>query len=139
MEPVAQGNLQDYLEELNDSSKWMDAETQTILRKWFGCLASGLVYPHAKNIRYGNIQPSNILVKDSDIFLASFGVSKHFRGDDIVGGTIGGPDAQLATYVAPEVEFARPQDFKADIFSLGCVYLDILTILAGKYQKGFAQ
>jgi len=42
MEPVAQGNLQDYLEKLNDSGKYMEPDTYTILRKWFGCLASGL-------------------------------------------------------------------------------------------------
>jgi serine/threonine protein kinase len=139
MEPVAQCNLKDYLEELNDTGKCMEPDIQAILRKWFGCLASGLAYTHAKDICHENIQPSNILVKDSDIFFASFGVSKHFRGDDIAGGTTSGPDTQLATYVAPEVESAQPQDPKADIFSLGCVYLEILTILAGKYRKGFAQ
>lgn len=55
------------------------------------------------------------------------------------GGTTSGPDAQLATYVAPEVESTRPQDFKADIFSLGCIYLELFATLAGKYRKGFAQ
>jgi len=139
MEPVAQRNLKEYLEELNDSGKFKGLNTQKILRKWFGCLASGLAYTHAKDICHENIQPSNILVKDSDIFFTFFGVSKCFQDDDIPGGTTGGPDAQLATYVAPEVEPTRPRDFKGDIFSLGCVFLEILTILAGKYRKTFAQ
>jgi tRNA A-37 threonylcarbamoyl transferase component Bud32 len=75
MELVAQSNLKDYLEELNDTGKYMEPDIQTILRKWFGCLASGFAYTHAKGIRHENIQPSNILVNDSDIFFASFGVS----------------------------------------------------------------
>ena len=139
MEPIAQRNLKDYLDELNDSGKFTEPDTQKILRKWFGCLASTLAYMHAKDICHENIKPSNILVKDSDIFFAFFGGSKHFRDDDIPGGTTGGPDAQRATYVAPEVESTRPRDFKVDIFSLGCVYLELLTMLAGKYRKAFAQ
>jgi serine/threonine protein kinase len=137
MEPIAENNLQDYLEELHESGKCMEPNNQTMLRKWFGCLASVLAYTHAKEIRHENIQPSNILVKDNEIFFASFGVSKHFRSDDIAGEATGRPDAQHAAYVAPEVESDRPQNFKADIFSLGCVYLDILTVIAGKYRKGF--
>ncbi|KUJ13792.1 kinase-like protein [Mollisia scopiformis] len=139
MDPVAQGNLKDYLEEVIDSGKYMEPDTRMSLRKWFGCLASALAYIHAKDIRHENIQPSNILVKDSDVFFTFFGVSKYFRGDDIPGGTTSGPDAQPGTYVAPEVESTRPPDFKADIFSLGCVYLELLATLAGKYRKGFAQ
>lgn len=139
MEPIAQSNLNDYLEEVNNTGKYMEAETQMILRKWFGCLASGLAYIHAKDIRHENIQPSNILVKETDVFFTSFGVSQYFRDDNILGGTTGPPDAQLATYVAPEVESARPRDFKGDIFSLGCVYLELLATLAGMYRKGLAQ
>jgi serine/threonine protein kinase len=92
-----------------------------------------LAYIHAKDICYENIKPFNILVKDSDIFFAFFGGFTHFCDDDIPGGTTGGLDDQRATYVAPEVESTRPRDFKVDIFSLGCVYLELLTMLVGKY------
>lgn len=33
MEPVAQGNLKDYLEEVNDSGKYMEPDTRMLLRK----------------------------------------------------------------------------------------------------------
>jgi serine/threonine protein kinase len=77
LEPVADRNLQDYLEHANDSTP--PHQLQATMQKWFGCLASGLAFLHAKCICHKNVKPSNILVRGDDIFLAEFGISQYFK------------------------------------------------------------
>jgi serine/threonine protein kinase len=112
MEPIAQSNLEDYLEDIHESGKYQEPETQELLRKWFGCLASALAHLHAKGISHGDVQPSNILIKDTNVYFTYFDVAKHFRSN---------------------------ASTRSDVCALGLVYLNILTTLAGKYRKGFTQ
>ena len=120
MDPVADYDLKYYLK-----ISPMPKENFAYLRSFFGCLASGLKYLHEQNCRHKDIKPGNILVKGGTVFITDFGTSLDWTEDQLEA-TTGRPTAFTNTYAAPEVAEGRPRDRSADIWSLGCVFLEII-------------
>ena len=92
--------------------------------------ASGLSAAHEHRIVHCDLKPENVMLLPSgQAKLLDFGLARHFvRPTDAtasvsalahVGGTAG--------YTAPEVLCERPLDERADIFSLGVVFYEMLT------------
>jgi serine/threonine protein kinase/autonomous glycyl radical cofactor GrcA len=132
LEPVADGNLEEYLHDMNDGTR--DDHFLEMIPKWFGCLAGGMAYLHARNIHHRDIKPQNILYLGGHILFTDFGISKEFKEKTLTGRT----QAQgTRDYWAPELDEARRPGRKADIFSLGVVFLEMLTVYygAGQLQK----
>ena len=72
MTPVARWNLATYLE--RSHTPQFPPEDFHELRRFFGCLASGLQYLHHKQIRHKDIKPANLLVTEAGtILIADFG------------------------------------------------------------------
>jgi serine/threonine protein kinase len=95
----------------------------------FGCLSGALGYVHGQRIRHKDIKPRNILISHDGLWLADFGVSSDFsalsnsQSEAIERGTM--------QYFAPEVaEFDR-SGRAADMFSLGCIFLEMLALIKG--------
>ena len=94
---------------------------------WFSCLTSGLQHIHEQGVTHRDIKPSNILVKDRNVLFADFGSSS----------TIDEPRCEKRAivytklYAAPEVADGH-SGTEADIFSLGCVFLEMVTMLISK-------
>ncbi|KAI9780644.1 MAG: hypothetical protein M1839_006585 [Geoglossum umbratile] len=127
MSPVAGCNLAEYLSEIRDSD-----EKRTTLRSFFGCLASALAYARGEKVRHKDIKPSNILVLGDRVLLADFGQSRDYSslpGSATTGvtQTRGSPE-----YRAQEAAECRQRDSSSDIWSLGCVFLEMSTVLKGK-------
>ena len=100
----------------------------THLTSWFGCLVSALAFAHSKKIKHEDIKPRNILIKDHQPYLADFGCAQDFSEleaststDVLVFGT--------PVYWAPE---NPPRGRAADVFSLGCVFSEMLTVRQGR-------
>jgi serine/threonine protein kinase len=129
LEPVADGgNLADFLHNIRDSGRDANPEEQKLLTRAFGCLAGGLQYIHLQAVRHKDIKPQNILIHQGRIVYTDFGVSY----DGNISGqstTTGKPNGFTRRYCAPEVADWGPRNRKADIFSLGCVYMEILHVL----------
>lgn len=90
------------------------------------------MFNHEKKMNHMDIKPPNILVRrtpDKDllwrVYLTDFGISLFWADDP--GVTIG-PGAKIPFYCAPEVAQHEPARRSADIFSLGGVFLEILTV-----------
>lgn len=121
MAPVANSDLMTFLEQRRPA--------KDVLASFFGCLVAGLQYLHSENIRHKTIKPTNILVHGNNVMFTDFG----FTQDSIEDGT-GVPTRIPQTtrhYSAPEVAAHLPGDSKSDIWSLGVVFIEMLSVLAG--------
>ncbi|OCL08501.1 kinase-like protein, partial [Glonium stellatum] len=117
MSPVAEHNLKECL----DNPETLPQNH--VLLKSIGCLASAVAYLHSVRVRHKDIKPQNILVKDSKVFLTDFGISKTWTD---VESTTDSVSAMTPMYAAPEVAARGKHGTKADVFSLGLVFLEII-------------
>lgn len=109
------------------------AKDRENLNSWFGCLVSALTYAHNQKIKHEDVKPSNILIKDGRPYLTDFGAAEDFSelenstsGDQLVCGT--------PVYWPPE---KPPHGRSGDVFSLGCVFSEMLTVRQGRTLESY--
>ena len=104
-----------------------------MLRRYFVCLSQALSYLHSSGVRHKDIKPENILIDESgSVILTDFGISRRFPKHT--------PHATnnewkfTRKYASPEIMKDRStlRDDPSDVFSLGCVFLEMATLLLGK-------
>ncbi|OCL00876.1 kinase-like protein [Cenococcum geophilum 1.58] len=90
-----------------------------------GCLASAIAYLHEQKVRHKDLKPSNVLLSRNNLWVTDFGTSTDFS----LLSTSATEDGERGTpkYFAPEVAAFKPNGRSADVFSLGCIFLEILT------------
>ena len=97
--------------------------------------AEGLRAAHEQRILHGDIKPENIMVTAAQrVKILDFGVAKRFSSPDSVDPN--GATESMASitsvlsgtpaYMAPEVLLQKPYDGRADLFSLGLVFYEML-------------
>jgi serine/threonine protein kinase len=108
-------------------------QLKPVLFRAFGCLSYSLAYIHNdKETRHRDIKPQNILYhktpqREEEFLWADFGLAKNFSQleDSATANSFEGTDE----YAAPEAVRPAPHGRSADIFSLGCVFLEILCVI----------
>jgi len=126
LDPIADRVLLDLLEQPGPLS---DQEAD-ILYKSFNCLATALEFLHDNSIRHKDIKPSNILLSSGRVLLCDFGISHTWT--DSENGTTEGYSSFTQRYAAPEVfRMDASRNSKADIWSLGCVFLEVISVIKG--------
>lgn len=140
LEPAAEQDLEKYLETYQISPQEQREEMESVPWQVFGCLCITLnSICKTKRMRHKDIKPANILIHNNDVLFTDFGSAIAFldaRG--ISRGT--NPGAVTDMYCAPEVIRREPRDMTADVFSLGCVYLEVITALVkgdGNLRRSF--
>ena len=92
----------------------------------------GLQAAHEKRIVHGDIKPENLMLTASQrVKILDFGVAKRFAIAGATDVTESLPSSRAAfsgtpAYMAPEVLTQKPYDGRADIFSLGLVFYELL-------------
>jgi serine/threonine protein kinase len=135
LEPVArEGDLDEYMADYERSIHSSPISTPrvvamtAVLEKGFGCLTAGLAFMHKKRIRHKDIKPRNILVHEGMLIYTDFGYS--FDSNNYTHSTTEGPADHLTRrYSAPEVIEAGSKNSRSDVFSLGCVFIDIFRLM----------
>jgi serine/threonine protein kinase len=97
------------------------------LSSCFGCLVGVINYVHAERIRHKDVKPSNILLSNRGMWLADFGISSDFSA--LSSSQSEAVDRGTLQYFAPEVASYEKSGRAADIFSLGCIFLEMVALL----------
>ncbi|KAF2175793.1 kinase-like protein [Zopfia rhizophila CBS 207.26] len=108
----------------------LPAEDVWTLRRAFGCLATALAYLHEQRVRHKDIKPGNILLTDGRVYLCDFGISRDWSKSEH-STTEGDVLKFTRRYCAPEVFGRDPRNSASDIWSLGCVFLELITVIKG--------
>jgi tRNA A-37 threonylcarbamoyl transferase component Bud32 len=91
-------------------------------------IARALEYAHSLNIVHRDIKPSNILLSAGGIpVLSDFGIAKLLDDDGTTLLTGTGVGIGTPAYMAPEQGTNKDVDFRADIYSLGIVFYELVT------------
>ncbi len=92
-------------------------------------LCDALQFAHARGVVHRDIKPENILIDEAGgVKITDFGLAKLGESDDKLGRT--GTRQVMGTvhYMAPEqIERPREVDHRADLYSLGVVFYELLT------------
>ena len=119
------------------SGTWKNRAAAKSLRTFFSCLAHSLAFIHSNSVKHMDIKPKNLLVSAHNtasdtykIYIADFGIARSYKSAHDA--ETDSPIPFTRTYAAPEVALQDVRGFSADIFSLGCVFLEMLATLVSK-------
>ncbi len=92
-------------------------------------ICEALQFAHDEGVLHRDIKPENILLDTKGrVKIADFGIAKFAGVDDKTGLTATGATIGTPHYMAPEqIERPADVDHRADIFSLGVVFYEMLT------------
>ncbi|CAM0911533.1 unnamed protein product [Alopecurus aequalis] len=117
LEFVPGGSIQSLLGRLG-------AFPEAVIRKYTKQILHGLEYLHSNGIIHRDIKGANILVDNKGcIKLADFGASKQVEKLATAAKTMKG----TPYWMAPEVIVGSGHDFSADIWSVGCTVIEMVT------------
>ncbi|KAF2260459.1 kinase-like protein [Lojkania enalia] len=138
LQPVADdGDLDAFLDRFREDAEESEATDGRIiahqakifiLQRAFGCLASGLEFMHQLKVRHKDVKPRNILIHRGLVLYTDFGYSLDSSQSNH-STTAGRPDFLTRRYSAPEVLDHESRNSRSDIFSLGCVFIEMLSVL----------
>ncbi|OMJ81076.1 hypothetical protein SteCoe_18535 [Stentor coeruleus] len=116
LEYVTGGSLRDLLLKYGSFS-------ENVIKNYIIQILKGLVYLHSKNIVHRDLKSANILVtEDAVIKLSDFGCSRKMENGDISMSIKGSP-----YWMAPEVVLQEGHGLPSDIWSLGCLIIEMAT------------
>lgn len=112
------GDLENYLKSVGKVNK-------QIALYWFKQLVSALSYLQLNNCMHRDIKPANLYLNSldpgsADIKIGDFGFSKSLM-NNITNSKLGTP-----LYMAPEMFTENSYDYRADVWSLGCVIYELI-------------
>lgn len=121
MEYIEGKNLRDFIK---ISKKNKEKIQEKILLNLFAQMASALNYCHHQNCIHRDVKPENfLLTKSYEIKLIDFGISKTVIKKTGLASTICG----TPLYFSPELLKQKPYNFLTDVWSLGCVFYELMT------------
>ncbi|KAI0447219.1 kinase-like domain-containing protein [Xylaria telfairii] len=141
MSPVASCNLEDVMHSEHEVHR------ATLLRRlpqFFGCIAATVFFLHRHNIRHGDLKPKNILIvldkmpSSPKICICDFATARYAVNGSSVEAR-GSRRVEDEAYTTPERCKKEPQDLPDDMYTLGLVFLEMITVIKGKSKKDLCE
>jgi eukaryotic-like serine/threonine-protein kinase len=89
-------------------------------------IASALMAIHEAGVLHRDLKPANIMFRrDGSLVLIDFGLAKQMRLQAAI--TLTGQIFGTPYYMSPEQGHSEPTDERSDIYSLGCIFYQLLT------------
>jgi serine/threonine-protein kinase ULK2 len=111
-----------------DLSKFIRARkrvAEPVAKRFLHQLSRGLLFLSEKNVIHRDLKPANILLSeasdDAVLKLADFGFARVLGAASMAQTQCGTP-----LYMAPEIFQGHDYDYKADLWSIGCIYWEML-------------
>ena len=112
----------DLYEHLKSRKKRIEEE---VVIEWLVQLALSLEFLHAKKIMHRDLKTQNVfLMKQATLCLGDFGISRVLASNREMAKTVIG----TPYYMSPEIMESKPYDFKSDLWALGCVMYEIMSL-----------
>lgn len=136
--PCAEWNLEQFMG-FARSTKNHALVCASALRQFFTCSAKVMDFLHSFPIKHMDIKPQNLLVRDISttalrdascrykLYFTDFGISRAYSSVDEC--DTESPTSFTRTYAAREVVYQETRGLSADMFSLGCVYAEMLATI----------
>ncbi|NXJ61795.1 STKL1 protein, partial [Rostratula benghalensis] len=121
MQHSGQGDLSSVIKEKRQKSEKI---TDMVIVKFLGQMVDALFYIHKQNIFHRNLKPSNILVTGEASFMLSDFSTETLMTDEMKWKIR--VEENSKAWMAPET-FGFSFTEKSDIWSLGCILLDMMT------------
>ncbi|XP_054076680.1 serine/threonine kinase-like domain-containing protein STKLD1 [Rissa tridactyla] len=121
MQHSGQGDLSSVIKEKRQKSEKI---TDVVILKFLGQMVDALFYIHKQNIFHRNLKPSNILVTGEASFMLSDFSTETLMTDEMKWKIR--VEENSKSWMAPET-FGFSFTEKSDIWSLGCILLDMMT------------
>jgi len=90
-------------------------------------VAAALDYAHRRGVIHRDIKPENIMMHEGHAVVADFGIGKALSVADDPSVTQAGVAIGTPAYMSPEQASGDVVDGRSDIYSLGCVFYELLT------------
>lgn len=120
---VAGGDLASYMK---NNAK---SESRMILQHFYGCLTNAIHYLHSERIWHWCLNPQNIVIYMGTWYISGFSQSVDVSSRGVM--YLEGP-CESDPYSAPEIGAIELVNASADIWSLGCIFLEISITLQGE-------
>jgi serine/threonine protein kinase len=150
--PVAEWNLAEFMDEVvkrNNSLRNTVYDNRcspnaqacigvAAIKTFFSCISNAVSFIHDHNIRHMDFKPQNLLVRPTEkgnplvsarykIYIADFGIARAYH--TAAESETDSPTSFTRLYAAPEVAEQDLRDYSSDIFSIGCVYMEMLATM----------
>ena len=114
------------------------------LRRVFEQMCSAVSAAHARGIVHRDLKPSNVILVDGEVKILDFGLAKFL--DATEAGTTEGRVIGSFGYMSPEQATGQRIDERTDVFSLGIILFEMLTLRriwargeVGQFLRAYAE
>jgi len=139
--PLARWNLDDIMKRVSKNNEervsggtgWKVHGWAGNLLNYFACLCRAVLYLHSQEspCRHNDIKPQNILIdKSKTVLLADFDIAKKYTNRLMA--STSSVTMRTDLYAPDTVKDGKERSFDWDIFSLGCVFLEMATVAFGE-------
>jgi serine/threonine protein kinase len=142
--PAAEWDLDSFLDDLLEVTNRRPMHMRPgpiahVLIDFLGCLSNAIAFIHDGNVKHMDIKPKNLLVRIRKenrfkIYVADFGIARSYKS--AADSETDSPTSFTRAYAAPEVVHQDKRGLSADIFSLGCVFMEMMATLFSCSTEG---